>query len=90
MLLASIETGSPSEATGWVRVTVRTIASVLARETAHEAWEWVLAITQSCTGPPIERLWGATRACTFPLTDQRSQGARCLHMVGRAVNGTSW
>ncbi|WKX72599.1 hypothetical protein [Streptomyces sp. XD-27] len=41
VLLASIEHDSPGQATRWVRVTIRTIASALDRGPAHEAWDWV-------------------------------------------------
>ncbi|MFC0599511.1 hypothetical protein [Streptomyces palmae] len=41
VLLSSIEHDSPSQATRWVRVTIRTIASALDRGAAHEAWDWV-------------------------------------------------
>ncbi|WP_413800499.1 hypothetical protein [Streptomyces iranensis] len=65
VLLASIETDNPSEATNWVRITVRTIASALDRETAHEAWDWI-----TYGHKEAEDALTNGEAATFALTQQ--------------------
>ncbi|MFF8813314.1 hypothetical protein [Streptomyces pactum] len=65
VLLASIEADSPTRATQWVRITVRTIASALDREPRHEAWDWITHGYKAAEGALTN-----ADAATFSLTQQ--------------------